>query len=172
MKSISELISDWRGSSNRMKAVVDSMPRIIGNVAVREVKNNFKIQGYDSGMGVKPWDKRKATTNLNYDKRYGVKGSVYNSASPILMQTRNLYNSIKYIVTNRAVTIGVDLTLVPYGEKMNEGGPGTWGKNAHTSTPARKYMPTPDEPPNAKILIGVKKKLEFEVDKAMNPFKK
>lgn len=163
---------DWRASSSRMQAVTNSLPRIIGNVAVREVKNNFKISGYDSGSGVDPWLPRKAVTNQAYDKRSGVKGSVYNSASPILMQTRNLYNAVKYIVTGKTVTIGVDLTLVPYGEKMNVGGPGKWGKYAATNTPARKYMPTPSEPPNARILLGVRKKLKSEIDNAMNPFKK
>lgn len=172
MKTISELLADWRSSSNQMKKVTDSLPRIIGNVAVREVKRNFTIQGYDSGTGVDAWQPRKAVTNAAYDKRSGVKGSVYNSSSPILMQTRNLYNAVKYIVTGKVVTIGVDLTLVPYGEKMNEGGPGKWGKNATTNTPARKYMPTPSEPPNAKILLGVRKKLQFEIDNALNPFKK
>lgn len=172
MKSMSDLLSDWRTARTQMEKVVNNLPRIIGNESVRVVKENFKLQGYDSGSGVKPWDKRADDTNKNYDHRYGVKGSVYNSGSPILMQTRNLYNSIKYSIIGKNVIIGVDLTLVPYGEKMNEGGSGTWGKHAKTDTPARQYMPTPNEPPNIKILNAVGKKVKFESDKAMSIFKR
>jgi len=144
------------------------------------VKDNFRLQGYDSGMGVAPWDKRKAKTDKAYDrgkttnskgvqsqyrtgKNKTYKGSVFSSANPLLEQTRRLYNSIKYKAITKTVIIGVDLLLVPYAEKMNEGG---------NSTPARPYMPQPHMPPNPKMLKSVKKKIEFERGKAMKGFVK
>lgn len=171
MKSIGNLLTEWRSSNIQMKRITDSLPRIIGNIGVRTVKENFKLQGYDSGFGVKAWEPRKDSTNKSYDRRSGVKGSVYNSQSPILEQTRNLYNSIKYEIASKSVTIGVELSLVPYGEKMNEGGPGKWGKNP-TFTPARKYMPTPGEEPNPKMIRRIERKVLSEVQDAFSQFKK
>lgn len=172
MKSLSQLVSDWRTARFAMETLTAKLPRIIGNEAVKVVKENFALQGYDSGTGVKPWEHRAEVTDYNYDHRYGVKGSVYNSGSPILEQSINLYNSLKYEIMGGIVKIGVDLTLVPYGEKMNTGGPGTWGKYAHTETPARQYMPTPNEPPNPKMILRFIKKLRFEARKAMRNFEK
>eukprot|EP01037_Dinobryon_pediforme_P011470 gene11470-11564_t len=162
-----------------MQKLAEDTPRIIGNECVKVVKDNFRIQGYDSGLGVKTWDKRKPATDKAYDrgKTYnskGVqskyrsgknkvyKGSVFSSSKPILDQTGTLKNSPKYKVNSKQVKIGVDLLLVPYAEKMNEGGNGT---------PARQFMPKEEAPPNPKMLKRIKKKIVFERDKAMKDFK-
>ena len=180
MESMSALLTRWRGASAKMKKLTDDTPRIIGNECVKVVKQNFPLQGYDSGNGVKPWPKRDPKTDKAYDRGKTVnakgvqskyrtgnnktyKGSVFSSANLLLEQTRRLYNSIKYKAISKSVIIGVDLLLVPYAEKMNEGGDGT---------PARQYMPDPEQPPNPKMLKRVKKKIQFERDKAMgNEFK-
>ena len=163
-----------------MKKLTENTPRIIGNECVKAVKENFQLQGYDSGFGVQKWDKRSPKTDAAYDRgkttnskgiqsRYRTgknstyKGSVFSSQNPLLEQTRRLYNSVKDKILNRKVKVGVDLLLVPYAEKMNEGGNGT---------PARQYMPKEEEPPNPKMLKNIKKKIEFERGKAMKDFVK
>jgi len=171
MKSLSQLLTDWRNARTNMEKLQGNIPKIIGNESVKIVKDNFKLQAYDSGTGVTNWPARSPATNLRYDKRQGVKGAVYQSSNPLLTQTRNLYNAVKYSITGKSVTVGVDLTLIPYAEKMNKGGAGKWGNN-ETKTPARKFIPGPDEQPNMKILKRVKKKVVSERNKALKEFKK
>lgn len=163
MKSLNELLADWRKSRVEMEKLNTDLPRIIGTVAVKLVKENFKLSGYDSGTGVKGWEGRSVKTNKAYDKRRGVKGSVYQSSNPLLMQTRNLYNSVKYGAQGKVVTIGVDTGLIPYAKRMNEGGGGI---------PARKYIPANGEQPNIKILKKVYRKIDSSRDKIMQNFKK
>ena len=180
MKSLRELVNDWNGTTKRVNNLITKdLPRIIGNEAVRAVKQNFKLQGYDSGMGVTEWPKRDPKTDKAYDRgkttnkrgkqsKYrrnpGVyKGSVFSSQNPILEQTRTLYNGIKYVINGKSVIIGVDLGLIPYAKIQNEGGRGI---------PERQYQPKPEEPPNEKILKAIQKKYEFEREKAMKGFKK
>lgn len=163
MKSISQLLTDWRTARARMEKLSNDAPRIFGAESVKVVKDNFRIQGYDSGTGVKTWESRKASTNKAYAKRWGVKGSVYQASNPLLQQTRNLYNAVKYVVAGRQVDVGINLSLIPYAEKMNKGGNGT---------PARKFIPANGEPPNPKILKAAHKKIVSERDNAMKDFKK
>jgi phage gpG-like protein len=169
MRSIRDLINDWKIAKGALKQLEQKTPRIFGSIAVGTAKDNFRLQGYDSGTGVSSWAPRSQTTNTRYDKRQGVKGSVYQSTNQILKQTSNLYNAIQYKVQGKLIFIGVNEDVIPYAKKMNEGGPGKWGKNA-TSTPARPYMPT--DQPNAKMLKKVVKKLESEREKALRNFKR
>ena len=126
MRNLDELLSDWRACRTALDKLIDNMPRIIGNECVKLVKENFRKQGYDSGFGVTQWAPRTEQTNKGY--KYGrsgkgksaYKGSVYNYGNPILLQTRNLYNSVKYTISGNMVLIGCDLNLVPYAQKMNE----------------------------------------------------
>lgn len=186
-KSLTDLYADFRKATQDMEKLKGNLPRIIGVEAVRIVKQNFTLQGYDDGNNVTPWPARAQVTDDAYDynrtNKYRTKtgkkstyknpykGSVYSSKNPILEQTRNLYMAIQYAVAGSKVTIGVDTALLPYAQKMNEGGDGTWGNNP-THTPARQYVPKPDEPANPKIIAAVVKKLEFEKDKIMRDFKK
>jgi hypothetical protein len=169
-KSLAQLLVDMKAAKEAMKKLQGNIPRIIGNEAVKVIKQNFALQGYDSGAGVTAWPQRSPATNHRYNKRYGVKGSVYQSTNPLLKQTGILYNAIQYKIQGKLVYIGVDIGAVPYAEKMNTGGPGKWGKNA-TNTPARKYMPAKNEPPNTKMLRAIIKKIKSERDRALAPFK-
>jgi hypothetical protein len=171
MKSLRQLVNDWKIARGALDKLQKDLPRIIGNESARAVKENFKLQGYDSGTGVKSWPARSEATNKSYNRRSGVKGTVYNSASPILEQTKNLFNAVKYKASGNRVDIGVDTGLVPYAEKMNTGGPGKWGKNA-THTPARQFTPGPGDPPNAKMLKAIVKKVNSQRDKALKDFKR
>jgi hypothetical protein len=172
---IKNLKSDFRRAE---KVLGDAPGRIMGNECVNVVKENFDLQGYDSGFGVEKWEERKESTNKAYDRgktmdsrgrqsRYRTgknstfKGSVYSSQNPIMEQTRNLKNSVNKKAIGRKVMIGVLSNnlgpVLQYAEKMNEGGNGT---------PARQYMPRPSQAPNQKMLRNIRKKLDYELGKA------
>lgn len=187
-KSLQQLLYDFRRATGEMEALKNKLPRIIGVEAVRVVRQNFDIQGYDDGNSITKWPARAQATNDAYDynrtnkfrtaggnrskAKNKYKGSVVNSGNPLLMQARNLYMAIQYYLSGRNVTIGVDLSIVPYAEKMNEGGYGSWGHNPKTWTPARQYVPKPNEPANPKITKAVAGKLEVEKARIMKEFKK
>lgn len=169
MKSLQQLLTDWRAAKADMEKLVSNMPRIMGNEAVRVIKQNFMLHGYDSGNGFTKWDERKKATNKAYDrnrtkgKQGNYKGSVFSSGKPLLMQTLRLFNNIQYQVKGqRSVLIGIDKGLVPYGQRHNEG---------LKKMPKRQFMPTPNQPPNKKILDGIAKKYTFERDRAMRRFR-
>lgn len=170
MKTINQLIADWKVTRGALKQLEANTPRIFGAESVKVIRQNFSLQGYDTGAGVTSWKPRSVDTNLRYDKRSGVKGSVYQSSNQLLKQTGNLYNAIQYKIKGKLIFVGVDASTIPYAQKMNEGGPGKWGKNA-TDTPARQYLPKKSEGPNAKILKAVLKKLTSERQKALKNFK-
>lgn len=167
MKTLPDLIREFSSARGRMEQLVKDAPRIIGNEAVRVVKQNFALSGYDSGSGFDKWAARKASTNLAYSRgrskggRSQYKGSIYSASNPILIQTRNLYNAIQYKTRSRSVFIGVNLTLIPYAKVHNEGG---------LRTPKRQYMPINGG--NKKITRIAGEKLIFERDRIMKVFKK
>lgn len=170
MRSLQVLLVDWRGARTDMERLVRNMPRVIGVEAVRVVKQNFNLHGYDSGNGFEKWEDRKDATNRAYAAnrkkgRQGIyKGSVYSPIKPLLKQTLNLYNNIKYQTRGMSsVIIGVDRGLVPYAEAHNEG--------LHHE-PMRQFMPHPDQAPNKKILNQIEKKYIHERDRAMKRFLK
>lgn len=179
MQSLTQLLADWRRSRAALEKLNSDIPRIIGNEAVRAIKQNFRIQGYDTGRGVRGWVHRAAKTDKSYDRgktqtangpskhRTGkngtYKGSVFSSANPLEVQTHNLVNSIKYKAFGKGVFIGVDTGLVPYAKIQNEGGRGN---------PGRQYMPKPNEPPNVKMLKQIDKKIVSEREKALAIFKR
>jgi hypothetical protein len=197
MKSILDLISDIRVKTAAIKKMQEDAPRIIGVESVRILKDNFRLQGYDSGNGVIKWNKRSKVTDTAYsynrnasyrtpvrDKKSKYKnpykGSVVSASRPIMTQTGNLRDSINYQVAGKSVTIGVFPNVKKagalqeahsYAKKMNEGGSGKWG-HASTSTPARQFMPKPSDGPNKKIITATIKKLDFELKKIMDDWKK
>jgi phage gpG-like protein len=198
MKNLIDLINDIRAKSAAIKHLKEAMPRIIGVESVRLIKENFKKQGYDSGSGLTPWDKRKDATNKMYDynrtasyrtpklgkkSKYKnpYKGSVVSSKRPILTQTGNLRDSITFQASGKTVLIGVYPKIVSIGGKtkdalayakhLNEGGPGKWGKNT-TKVPKRQYMPRPSDGPNNKIIAAINKKRDFEIDKILAEWRK
>jgi phage gpG-like protein len=197
MKSLFDLINDIRAKSAAMKKLQDDFPRIIGVESVKIIKQNFKLQAYDSGTGVKLWTKRAKVTDTAYSYNRNAsyrtpvlgkkskyqnpyKGSVVNASRPLLTQTGNLRDSINYQVTGKTVIIGV-FPNVPkagakkeahsYAKKMNEGGSGTWS-HATTHTPARQFMPRPNDGPNPKIIKAAIKKADYEISKIMAEWKK
>lgn len=134
MKDLSNLVRDFIQTRNKLITLYKALPRVAGNEAVREVKKNFTQQHYDLGSGTEAWKPRTKWTNARYDARKGVKGSVYNSKNPLLLQTRNLYNGIHYVVIGTRAYVGVNLALVPYARDLNEGNPSK-------RLPPRKFIP-------------------------------
>lgn len=163
MKSMLDAIRDFSKARQAMKAFQGRIPDIIGHEAINDIHKNFDNESYDNGLSVTLWPARSAKTNEQYDKRYGVKGSVFNSANPLLKQTGNLKDSIEYMVRNGGVKIVVDLDKVPYAQVHNEGS---------DHIPQRQYMPMGNEPPSQGLLKRVQKKVDYERDKIMAPFKK
>lgn len=162
-------MSDWQTARRAYEKTVDDLPRIVGTIAVRVVKENFKLQAYDSGIGVTKWVKRADKTNKAYDANRGpgqngrYKGTVYKSTNPLLLQSQNLYNAIQYTTKRASVLIGVNETLIPYAKIQNEGGRGI---------PARQYMPRKSETPNIKMLRQIEAKIIYERNKALRDFRK
>ena len=198
MKSLLDLIHDIRYKSKAIQTMQENAPRIIGVESVRILKQNFKLQGYDSGTGVKMWAKRSKVTDTAYSYNRNAsyrtpklgkkskyknpyKGSVVNASRPILTQTGNLRDSINYNVSGNSVLIGVFPKAVSingkmrdslvYARKINEGGSGKWG-HASTHTPARQFMPRPEDGPNKKIIDASIKKIDYETQKIMAEWKK
>ena len=124
MKPFSDLVKDFEHTKAEYLKLERDKLRLAGITAIKVVQENFtKAQGFDSGKGIEAWDKRKWETDQSYDMRLGVKGSNYNSKNKVLLQTRNLYNNIRYVIQNiNKVFIGVDLQKVPYAKIHNEGG--------------------------------------------------
>lgn len=176
MESLEKLLADFKQARADHAKMMESAPRIIGVESVRIIHQNFALQGYDSGNGVEKWQPRKVSTNMAYGGTFthGVsrvtstkrakqyKGSVFNAANPILIQTRNLYNSIQYKIAGGYVFVGVNLSIVPYAKAHNLG--------LHHE-PKRKFMPDTSEGINPKMIKAVQRKLKFETDGIMKRFK-
>ena len=154
MKSISDLVREMNQCEQEIAKLDSQMPRILGAKAVKVTRENFETESYN---GVK-WQPRKAKTNRAYDRRGTYKGSVYNSANPLLRQTGNLFNSIKYVVTGSTIDVGVNLSQVPYAVAHNE------GKNHQ---PKRQFIGY-----SLKLDIQLRDEIEKRHAKIFNQFKK
>ena len=160
MKPIAQLINDFHKVVVTYEKNMQSLPQIIGKIAVDVAHENFKAEGYIANEAVNKWKKRSPQTNKNYDR----KGSVYSSKNPLLRQTNKLYNSINYNVKSKnTVFIGVNLSLIPYAQIHNEGLEGkAWGKNPFTM-PKRKFIGINQKLKNRiKAKIKIKNKMAFK----------
>jgi len=169
MKSLAQLKNDLRQAQSAIQKLEADATRVFGIIAVKNIKNNFLLQGYNSGVGFTSWVPRKAATNKAYSRNRGpgkisnYKGSVYNAANPLLQQTRNLYNSIKAkVLSGNIVFIGINLDLVPYGQAHNEG---------LNHEPQRQFMPTESEGANPAMIKEFSGKISQYTEKIMFNFK-
>jgi phage gpG-like protein len=145
MRSLSELARDFKAMRAAYQKLHIDTPRIMGVIAVKVAKANFDKQGFDDGC-VKPWQKRKKSTDIRYSGGRGkkgksnYKGSVFSAGNPILKQTGNLYDGIHYIVSSNKVSVGVNLNTIPYAKIHNEGGTiKVFGKYT-ARMPKRQYL--------------------------------
>ena len=113
-KSLQQLMADWKVASNKMQKFQQDLPRVMGEEAVKIIKQNFNLGGYDDGNGFKKWKDRGKVSK--------VKGTTISPDSNLLRQTLNLYNSIMHTETGRRTFVGTNTSLVPYAKIHNEGG--------------------------------------------------
>lgn len=164
MKNMQDAVNDFRKVSAELQKLNDRLPVVIGNVALATIAKNFETESYNDGSGAVKWEPRKAATNKAYDKRQGVKGSVFSSSAPILDQTSNLKDSIRKKVRARSVFVGFDTNKIPYGEVHNEGNPAK-------GIPRRQFMPRPTDPANYLIMRIILAKAKYEHEKILRPYK-
>lgn len=102
--------NDMRTKLDNVKKVIKKIPVYIAGAAIRMKDANFSAQGFVVGGTARPkWKKRKTETKLTGGRR-------------ILYGTGNLQENVKTKTTPRQVSIGVDLSKVPYAKMHNEGG--------------------------------------------------
>ena len=171
MKSMRDLLNDWKDTKKSVQKLDTEAPRVFGVESVRIVRQNFTLQGYDSGAGVKAWPKRSSKSNAKYDHHPFYRGTVYSSRSPLLMQQRKLYYGVQYWAQRSRVNVGVEQSLVPYAKLMNEGGWSVW-LGDRINIPPRQYIPKPSESVNPKIITACTRKYDTMLKKAMKTFKK
>lgn len=164
MKDLNDALKDWREAVAAMEKLNSKLPTIAGVEALAVIEKNFNSESYDTGSGKIKWEERSSKTNAAYDKRYGVKGSVFSSSNKLLRQTGNLFDSIRKRITGAVAFIFFDTKKVPYGQVHNEG-------DAAKNIPQRQFMPMPNEPENPAIMKALYKKYLFERDKIMRKFK-
>lgn len=189
-KTLKDLLDDIKKTNADLKKFETKAVRIAGTESVRWIRLNFTNQSY---KGAK-WKPRLDKTNKAYDRRSGVKGSVFNSKNPILRQSGNLYDGIRYRAVSRNAYIGFDTNRIPYGRIHNEGGtiyvrnkvtlrsfftglkPQKKKKKSDAQTiirmPKRQFMPKPSEPTDPDLLKMVNDKVFFEQEKLFSTFKK
>lgn len=192
MQSLDQLLRDFQKSRSEVERFIkNDVTRIIGVESVRAVMQNFDRSSYDSGNGITAWPKRADSTNAQYDRgrvrnkktrqlskyRSGknsvFKGSVYNSANPLLIQTHTLKNSIHFRISNMTVWIGSSGEFTGINGKSGQIATYAEANNAGTSTiPRRQFQPMPHENGNPKILKAVSKKVDYEIQQRMRLFKK
>jgi phage gpG-like protein len=162
MESLKDLLSKFKKDSEAAKKIVASLPKIIGTEAVGSIRRNFAIEGYQDGKSLTQWEKRKPSTDKAYDRRGSYKGSVFNSENPILRQTGNLKDSIKYQASIGKVRVGTNLDIIPYAQAHNEG-------LGHQ--PKRQFMPTPEEGLNENMRFRSFVKFKKEIENALKDLK-
>jgi phage gpG-like protein len=198
MPDLDQLESDLNSMQSALENLESRFPSIVGVETVNILRQNFQLQGYDSGSAISKWNKRSPNTNKAYDYnrtasyrtpklgkvsiyKNPYKGSVVQSKNPLLLQTGNLRDSISYRVSGRIVEVGVfprQISIngvvhdaVAYAQIHNEGGSTMWGKHS-VKIPRRQFMPRPNDNPNPKIIKAVKAKWDFEEQKIMSKFEK
>jgi phage gpG-like protein len=192
MKSLSNLAGDMKLKADAIKKLETQFPIIIGVECVKEIKGSFAKQGYNSPG---EWPKRSQVTNLLYEynrtndyrtpklgkiSKYKnpYKGSVVHSSNPILLQTRNLRDSVSYNASGKGVLIGVFHRMSPtghdslgYAKIHNEGGTFMMFGKHSAHMPRRQFMPKPSQGPTRQMWDMIDNKYSLELKKIMGSWK-
>ena len=195
MADLLDLINDLNKHEQALRKLDIDLPMIIGVECIKQIRNNFKIQGYYSPGA---WKGRSDVTNMLYDynrtsayrtpvlgkvskHRNPYKGSVVSSKRPILTQTGNLRDSVTYKVMGQGVEIGVFTRTVmidgkaqdslSYAKIHNEGlNFKMFGKTERTM-PRRQFMPRPDQGPSEQMLTAINAKYKQKLDYILRQWK-
>ena len=119
MKTLKDLENDFKTLQDNYKKLDEQIPRIAGITAVKYFR-----AGIDAGNDINgsQFASRKPKTNEAYDRRgKSYKGGKFNSGNPVLKQTGNLYDGIKFTTSGNTVTVGLDTKKVKYAQAHNEG---------------------------------------------------
>lgn len=110
MKDIRKMAEDLRSKSNDVRRLKRKIPAYIAGAAEKIKDASFSAQGFVvNGVARPRWKKRKKETRLTRGRRI-LHGSGY------------LQNNVKAKALSGRVSIGVDLSKVPYAKIHNEGG--------------------------------------------------
>jgi hypothetical protein len=168
MQSLDDLIHDLEEAQKRVQYdVMRKAPAIMGQIAVRNIQQNFKEQGYD-GEG---WESRSAATNKIYlSPEYKAAG--YSPTNPLLLQSLTLYNCIRSIPFTHYVWVGVRDQYHMIGNRQHNVADYAKGNNEGTATvPQRKFMPKAGEGIPYRWQQQIVREINLEMDKAMRNFK-
>lgn len=126
MPDIKNLSSDLQEKIRKVRQIEKKVLRYMAGAAEKMKDANFSAQGFVENGTVRPrWKKRSKENHLTRGRR-------------ILHGTGNLQNSVKSKALADRVSVGVDLSKVPYAKVHNEGGRLIQYVRAHT----RKHWKT------------------------------
>lgn len=167
MQDIRKMADGFKAKSDKIRQLQKRIPRYIAGAAEKMKDANFSAEGFVINGSARPrWKKRKKENHLTRGRR-------------ILYGMGNLQNNVKSKALADRVSVGVDLSKVPYAKVHNEGGRLIQYVRAHTrkhwktgkryqvrafsrklNIPQRKYLGySPD------ILKIVEKDIHHEFDK-------
>lgn len=120
MKDIRKMAEDLRAKSDDVRRLLRKVPKYVAGAAENIKDASFSAQGFVMNGAARPrWKKRKKETQLTRGRRI-LHGSGY------------LQNNVKAKALADRVSIGVDLSKVPYARIHNEGGRVVQYVKAHT----------------------------------------
>lgn len=120
MQDIKKLAEDFKGRSEEVRRLQKKIPRYVAAAAEKMKDANFSAQGFvENGTARPQWKKRKQETHFTQGRR-------------ILYGNGNLQNNVKAKALAGRVSVGVDLSKVPYAKIHNEGGRFVQYVKAHT----------------------------------------
>lgn len=126
MRDVQKMAEDLRGKMVEVQKLNKKIPAYVAGAAERMKDANFSAQGFvENGTARPRWKNRKQETGRTRGKR-------------ILHGTGTLQNSVKVKALTDKVTVGVDLSTVPYAKVHNDGGRVIQYVRAHT----RKHWKT------------------------------
>lgn len=120
MQDIRKLVEDFKGWSEEVRRLQKKIPRYVAAAAEKMKDANFSAQGFvENGTARPRWKKRKQENHLTRGRH-------------ILYGNGNLQNNVKAKALAERVSVGVDLSKVPYAQIHNEGGRFVQYVKAHT----------------------------------------
>ncbi len=120
MQDIRKLVEDFKGRAEEVRRLQKRIPRYVAAAAEKMKDANFSAQGFVENGTTRPrWKKRKRENHLTRGRR-------------ILYGNGNLQNNVKAKALADRVSVGVDLSKVPYAKIHNEGGRLVQYVKAHT----------------------------------------
>lgn len=106
MKTLQQFVQDIGKLQASTEQAMKAAPQIMGREVVKDIRQNFQLQGLQTDAGFEKWEPSQAATREN---------------RKTLIDTSTLFNSIHYEVEGNKVLVGLDSSLVPYAKYHNEG---------------------------------------------------